>query len=133
MSAEDSKIDIAIRTFIFLVFAPACMVAALALNIPFLLGEVSAAEVERYEVAQVTAEQFPDWNRLYRPWWDGMTDQGRREVFTFCGWYGDARSDTKTSYFGGSFEKTMNATLSCFWVNHNKSWLVGEQPDLLGN
>ena len=61
MSAEDSKIDIAIRTFVLLVFALAFMVAALALYIPFLLGEVSAAEEERYEVAQVTAERFPDW------------------------------------------------------------------------
>ena len=113
---------IAIPTLVILVFALACM-----------MGDLSATEEERYGVAQVTSEQFPDWDRLYRPWWDGMSDQGRREVFAFCGWYGDARSETQLSYFGGSFEKTINASLSCFWIDHNRSWLVGEQSDLLGN
>lgn len=133
MTAEDCKLEITLRMFVTLVFVLACMAAALALKTPFLPGEASAAEEERYEVAQVTAERFPNWDRLYRPWWDGMTDQGRHEIFTFCAWYGDARSDTQASYFGGSFEKTLRASLSCLWVDHNKSWLVGEQPDLLGN
>ena len=74
---------------------------------------------------------FPNWEHLYRPWWDDMTDQGRRDVFSFCNWYGDASGDTQLGYFNGDSDKTIAATLSCFWISRNRTWLVGEQPDLL--